>query len=129
MTLPTGVRTIVLAAAGVPLAAMTATVMLASPSAAAPQSVKAAQVAQAHFRHVYRTVVTGLKVRKAPHISAKTLAVLGAAGSKVTVNCFALGTPVLGDRVWYHLVAPHTGYVAGSYLNTGRDPAAGIPAC
>jgi hypothetical protein len=26
-------------------------------------------------------------------------------------------------------VAPYTGYVAGFYLNTGRDPAAGVPRC
>ena len=129
MVFPTGIRRAVLAVAGVPLVATLSTVMLASPSSAAAQSVTAAQARQAPSGHVYRTLVTGLRVRRAPSTSAGTRAVLGAAGSAVTVDCYALGSSVFGDSVWYHLVAPHTGYVAGFYLNTGRDPAAGIPAC
>jgi hypothetical protein len=80
-------------------------------------------------QHTYQTVVTGLRVRKAPGTSASIITVLGAAGSPVAVDCYALGSSVLGDSVWYHLVAPVTGYVAGAYLNTGRDPASGIPQC
>jgi hypothetical protein len=45
------------------------------------------------------------------------------------VNCYAIGGSVFGDSVWYHLVAPHHGFVAGFYLGTGRDPAAGIRRC
>jgi hypothetical protein len=81
------------------------------------------------IRHVYPTLATGLKVRSAPSTSAAIVGVLGVAGSHVTVDCYALGNPVFGDSVWYHLVAPHAGYVAGWYLKTGRDPAAGIPLC
>ncbi len=77
----------------------------------------------------YRTSVTGLRVRNAPRASVPIVSVLGAAGSRVWVNCYALGGSVSGDRVWYHVVAPDTGYVAGYYLNTGHDPAAGIPQC
>jgi hypothetical protein len=45
------------------------------------------------------------------------------------VDCYTHGRAVAGDSTWYHLAAPHAGYVAGYYLNTGRDPAAGIPRC
>jgi Rv2525c-like, glycoside hydrolase-like domain len=77
----------------------------------------------------YRAVVPGLLVRNAPHASAAIADVLGAVGSRVAVNCYTLGSSVSGDSVWYHLVAPHAGYAAGFYLNTGHDPAHGIPQC
>lgn len=128
MVLPTRIRRLALIAAGVPLAATMTTVMLASPSAAATQSASAALVPHSHVHH-YRTVVTGLRVRKAPHTMAPVVHVLGAAGTRVAVNCFAVGSSVAGDRIWYHIVAPNAGFVAGFYLNTGRDPAAGVPAC
>jgi hypothetical protein len=115
-------------AAGVPLAATMTTMMLASPVAAAP-AANAALARPAAAVHHYRTVVTGLRVRKAPHTRAPVVHVLGAAGTRVSVSCFAVGSPVGGDRIWYHIVAPAVGFVAGFYLNTGRDPAAGVPAC
>jgi Domain of unknown function (DUF1906)/Bacterial SH3 domain len=80
-------------------------------------------------QHAYQTLVTGLRVRSAPRTSVATVAVLGPAGTRVAVDCYALGTSVSGDSAWYHIVAPYTGYVAGFYLNTGRDPAAGVPRC
>ena len=129
MVLPTGIRRLALAAAGAPLVAAMTTVMLASPSSAAPQPVKAAVVRQASSDHVFRTLHTGLRVRKRPSTSAKIVAVLGAVGSEVTVNCFTRGSTVLGDSIWYHIVKPHNGYEAGFYLATGGDPAAGVPAC
>ena len=77
----------------------------------------------------YKTVVASLLVRSAPRTSAAIVDTLGGAGSRVAVNCYALGSSVSRDRVWYHLVAPHPGYAAGFYLNTGGDPAHGIPQC
>jgi Bacterial SH3 domain len=130
MTWPTGIRRLALAAAGVPLAAAVTVTMLAAPSLAAPRQVKTATVLQAD--HVYHTLATGLRVRKNPSTSAKVIHVLGARGSKVTVSCWALGTAVFGDHVWYRLVKPAKGkggFVAGFYLSTGRDPAAGVPEC
>jgi hypothetical protein len=79
--------------------------------------------------HTYQTVVKGLRVRSAPSTSAALVGALGTVGSRVTVDCYAVGNAVFGDHAWYHLVAPLTGYVAGYYLNTGRDPAAGVPLC
>lgn len=136
MVLPSRIRRLALIAAGVPLAATMATMMLASPALAAssPKVTLAAsspKVALAYAApvHHYRTLVTGLRVRKAPSTRAPVVHVLGAAGTLVAVSCFAVGTPVGGDRIWYHIVAPKAGFVAGFYLRTGRDPAAGVPAC
>lgn len=78
---------------------------------------------------IYRTVATGLRVRSAPRTSATIITVLGVYGSKVTVTCYTSGTSILGDRIWYHIVAPATGYVAGYYLSTGRDPNPSIRRC
>jgi hypothetical protein len=83
----------------------------------------------APVQHAYQTLVKGLRVRNAPNTSAQAVGVLGVAGSHVAVDCYAVGNPVFGDAAWYHTVAPHAGYVAGFYLNTGRDPATGVPLC
>jgi hypothetical protein len=125
---PTGIKRLALAAAGAPLAAALTMVMLAGPAAAAPQPAQAALERQASS-HVYSTLITGLHVRKAPTTAAPAVAVLGPFGTKVTVKCWARGSSVFGDRIWYLIVTPHTGFVAGFYLNTGRDPAAGIQHC
>jgi Rv2525c-like, glycoside hydrolase-like domain len=77
----------------------------------------------------YQTIAAGLQVRNAPQALAPVVGMLGAAGSSVGVSCYALGSSVSGDSVWYHLASPDIGYVTGYYLNTGVDPAAGIPQC
>jgi len=79
--------------------------------------------------HTYQTIVRGLRVRSAPSTSAAIVGGLGGVGSRVSVDCYAVGASVFGDQAWYHIVAPITGYVAGFYLNTGRDPAPGVPRC
>jgi hypothetical protein len=81
------------------------------------------------FRRSYRTLVTGLRVRTGPSSRFRTVGHLGGFGSKITVSCFAFGQSVRGDRVWYHIVAPRHGFVAGRFLNTGHDPAPGVPRC
>jgi len=129
MGLPTEIRRLALVTAGAPLVAAMATVMFASPSLAASQSAKAAVTAQASSDHVYSTLVHGLHVRKKPTTAATAVAVLGPAGAEVVVNCYAFGSSVFGDNVWYHIVKPLSGFVTGFYLDTGRDPAAGVPAC
>jgi hypothetical protein len=79
--------------------------------------------------HTYETIVAGLRVHNGPSTSAQVVGGLGAAGTRVTVDCYASGGSVFGDHAWYHTVAPLTGYVAGFYLNTGTDPAPGVPRC
>jgi len=129
MALPTGIKRLALVTAGVPLVAAMATVMFASPSLAASQAAKTAATAQGSSDHVYRTLARGLHVRQRPTTAATVVAVLGPAGSEVVVNCYAFGSSVFGDSVWYHIVQPLHGYVAGFYLDTGRDPAPGIRHC
>jgi hypothetical protein len=129
MVVPNGIRRLALAVAGVPLAAALTTVMLASPSLAATQASVTPAGGPALSAQVHRTTVKNLHVRKKPSTSATVVAVLKKAGTKVTVNCWSHGTKVLGDPVWYHITKPHVGFVAGFYLDTGADPAAGIPNC
>jgi hypothetical protein len=129
MALPAGIKRLALVTAGVPLVAAMATVMFASPSLATSQPAKAAATVQASSDHVYSTLANGLHVRKGPTTAATAVAVLGPAGAEVVVNCYAVGSSVFGDSVWYHIVKPLSGFVAGFYLDTGRDPAPNIRHC
>lgn len=45
------------------------------------------------------------------------------------MECWARGSSVFGDKIWYVIVTPRAGFVAGYFLSTGRDPAAGIHRC
>jgi hypothetical protein len=106
--------------------------MAAAPASAAPAPAAAVlgPATQAATRtHVFRTLVTGLAVREAATDTSLKRAVLGAAGTKVTVRCFTIGQSIGGDNVWYAIAAPRTGMVVGFYLDTGSDPALGIPSC
>src|ERR1022692_1586624 len=101
--------------------------LLAGPALAAANPAQAAMAPAGG--HVYRTLATGLRVRARATTKSKQRGVLGKAGSKVTVNCYTIGQPIVRDSVWYHIVKPKTGFVAGFYLKTGGDPAAGVPRC
>jgi hypothetical protein len=81
------------------------------------------------FVRPYHTLYKGLHIRTGPSMSASVWSVLGAVGSRVAVNCYVLGQSIEGDRVWYHTIAPKYGYVAGLNLDTGHDPAYGVPRC
>jgi hypothetical protein len=85
--------------------------------------------ADTQFSRTYRTLVTGVHIRYWPTALAARLDTLGRVGSQVTVNCYVLGELIGKDDVWYHVTSPVTGFISGSHLNTGRDPAYGIPAC
>ncbi len=81
------------------------------------------------FRRMYRTLVKGVHIRYWPTTTATRLTTLGRVGSTVTVDCYAIGQKISGDVIWYHVTHPLAGFVAGLNLNTGQDPAYGIPAC
>jgi hypothetical protein len=85
--------------------------------------------ADAQFSRAYRTLVTGVHIRYWPTAMATLLATISRVGSRVTVNCYVLGEMIGRDAVWYHVTSPVSGFISGSHLNTGRDPAYGIPAC
>lgn len=81
------------------------------------------------FRRSYRTLVAGLRIRSRPTTHSDILVQLGRIGTRVTVDCYTDGTSVGGDSIWYHLVQPRSGYITGRDLNTGSDPAPGVPRC
>jgi hypothetical protein len=81
------------------------------------------------FSRTYHTLVAGVHIRYWPTAFATRLATLGRMGSKVRVTCYVLGESVTGDDVWYHVTRPISGFVSGSHLNTGHDPAYQIPSC
>jgi hypothetical protein len=81
------------------------------------------------FRKGFNALEANLKIRTAPSTTAAIAGVLGGAGSKVRIDCYIKGAPVFQDSVWYHAASPATGYVAGRLLNSGGDPAPGVPRC
>lgn len=81
------------------------------------------------FRRTYLTKVAGLVIRSGPSAKFKAVGRIAAKGSKVVVSCWTRGQSVRGDNVWYGTVAPFRGFAAGAFLNTGRDPARGVPHC
>jgi hypothetical protein len=81
------------------------------------------------FSRTYHTLLAGVHIRFWPTAFATRLATLGKMGSKVRVTCYVLGESVSGDDVWYHVSKPVSGFVSGSHLNTGHDPAYQIPSC
>jgi hypothetical protein len=81
------------------------------------------------FSRSYHALVSRLPIRSAPSARASTRALLGPAGSTVRIECFSYGQKLFGDSVWYRATWPASGWVAGLYLDTGRDPAYGVPRC
>ena len=78
----------------------------------------------------FATNVIHVHVRNVPAVKrSKIVETLGAAGTRVTVDCYVAGRPVFGDRIWYHTTVPAKGYIAGFYLRSGHDPAARVPRC
>jgi hypothetical protein len=81
------------------------------------------------FREQFNALEANLRIRKAPSITAGVVARLGGVGSKLKINCYVKGTKVFQDPIWYHTLGPKHGYVTGRLLNTGGDPAPGVPRC
>jgi hypothetical protein len=81
------------------------------------------------FRRVYWTIVDGLHIRELPTPFSRRLATLGRMGGTVVVTCWTYGQSINGNPVWYRTASPRHGYVAGQHLDTGRDPANGVPRC
>ncbi len=81
------------------------------------------------FRRTYRTVVPDLHFRALPTAFSRRLATLRRMGTAVTVTCWMYGQSINRDPVWYRTVAPIRGFVTGQHLDTGQDPANGVPRC
>lgn len=81
------------------------------------------------FRRQYNSIESGLRIRAQASTNGQVVANLPAIADQVTVDCYVTGTAIFGDPIWYHTVAPSTGYVTGRFLNTGGDPDLGVPPC
>ena len=81
------------------------------------------------FRQQFNSLEPRLRIRTGPTTAASVAGYLGVTGSTVRVDCYVSGMRVLGDAIWYHAVSPDIGYVTGRLLNTGGDPARGVPRC
>lgn len=81
------------------------------------------------FRRQYSALEPGLRIRATASTGAQITGTLVNIGSQVTIDCYVAGSPIYGDPVWYHAVAPATGYLTGRFLNTGGDPDIGVPPC
>jgi uncharacterized protein YgiM (DUF1202 family) len=88
-----------------------------------------ARCQSAPAKNRYRSLTDGVRVRTGPSSKFRVLGKLGQAGSKVTVSCWTSGEAIWGDHAWYRLSRPRRGYTAGFHLDTGRDPAHGVPPC
>jgi hypothetical protein len=92
-------------------------------------AIGVARCTAATFSRQYHTLVRGVHIRSWPTANSTRLKTLGRMGSKVTITCFVTGQKTNGDSVWYHTVRPLAGFVSGSLLNTGHDPAFKVPPC
>lgn len=81
------------------------------------------------FRAGFNALEASQRIRTAPSTGASVAGYLGPVGSRVKIDCYVKGSTVFQDPVWYHTVGPQAGYVAGRLLNTGGDPAPGVPRC
>jgi Bacterial SH3 domain len=81
------------------------------------------------FSRTYHVLLPGVHIRSAPTAFLSIVRTLDRVGTKVTVNCWVAGEDISGDAIWYHTIAPDRGYVAGEHLDTGHDPAYGVPRC
>src|SRR5712691_584563 len=81
------------------------------------------------FGAQYYSLEVNLRIRTSPSINADISGYLTNIGSKVVVTCYVNGARIFGDPVWYRALKPAIGYVAGRFLNTGGDPAPGVPRC
>jgi hypothetical protein len=88
-----------------------------------------ARCADTKFSRTYHTLVRGVHIRSWPTSTSTRLRTLSRMGSKVTITCYVTGQKTGGDSIWYHTVRPLAGFVSGSLLNTGHDPAFKVPAC
>ncbi len=81
------------------------------------------------FHEEFNALAANLRIRQGPSTTAAIAGYLPAVGSVVKVACFVRGTPIFGDPIWYQTITPSAGYVTGRFLNTGGDPAPGVPRC
>jgi uncharacterized protein YraI len=94
----------------VPVAAATLTAALMAPAAAAaaPGVTPASAVIE--------TTHADVTVHRLPDIYSTRLSTIVASGTRITINCWAHGSVVDRNILWYHITSPvaHQGYVAAA---------------
>jgi uncharacterized protein YraI len=76
------------------------------------------------------TTTAGLHVRSAPNTSSPSVTTIATSGAPVTVTCYVYGQSVRGNRVWYRVSNPGTGYVSGYYVtNRTAGSTTQVPHC
>jgi hypothetical protein len=81
------------------------------------------------FSEVFNSLETNLRIRTGPSTTATIAGYLVSIGSRARIDCYVTGSVILDDAIWYRTVSPVNGYVTGRFLNTGGDPAPGVPRC
>ena len=108
----------------------------ASASPVRPQS-EIHQCIIPHEAHLCSDVTATVHIRQDSNTQSAILGTLYA-GGRVILACYSIGESVNGDNIWYLGGGPEDGdiitqyvfgYVAGYYVNTGADPAPGVPRC
>jgi uncharacterized protein YraI len=75
-----------------------------------------------------QTSIPRLSVRSGPGRGYQVVASIPDSGTAVAVTCWLRGAPVHGDRVWYRIESPRSGYVTNYYISKPGDYA-GAPHC
>jgi uncharacterized protein YraI len=75
-----------------------------------------------------QTSIPRLSVRSGPGPHYPVVARIPDSETAVAVTCWLRGAPVHGDRVWYRIESPQTGYVTNYYISKPSDYA-GAPHC
>jgi hypothetical protein len=79
----------------------------------------------------FTTRAVGVHIRTQPNTgtTSRIIGTLDKAKTGIAVACYVTGQAVAGDNIWYRTVNPAGQYIAGHYLTTGHDPAAGVARC
>jgi hypothetical protein len=67
-----------------------------------------------------RTHTARLAVWSRPSEHSRVRFRLGRQGTRVRADCWVLGQPIRGNRVWFHITRPGHGWIAAQHLVTGR---------
>jgi putative amidase-like protein len=121
------------------LVALVVAATIATIGSVQPRAHKTQQlVPQANTTSIFYGTVTGtggigLNVRSSPSTSGARVAGLPE-GTRVAFDCYVYGQTIAGyyytGALWQHTVAPYTGFVTDTYLNTGvNGPVPGEPQC
>ncbi|MCW2640778.1 MAG: hypothetical protein JWP76_3084 [Dactylosporangium sp.] len=79
----------------------------------------------------FTTRSAAVRIRAQPNTgtTSRIVGTIDKAGTGIAVACYVTGQAIAGNNIWYRTVNPAGHYIAGRYLTTGHDPAAGVVRC